>query len=289
MNISNWFSPQTESELQTILAQKSATDCFIGGGTDLLIACKNGKEVTGLIDLTQLALLKQFKLEQDAVFIGGALTYDEIYKNETIRKFLPALAKAASMVGSQQIRNRGTIAGGVANASPASDIIPVLTCLQAVVKIMDHKGKILDIPMAEFILGAGQTKLAVNQCILGFQIPIATNLCTVYEKLGSRSQVTIAQITATAAVCTEQHKITSLHLVIGSIGTKPVQLPEATSMFIGKEIDTFMEKDVLACAEVFTQYIQKNVAAMFDRDYKMIAVRGVLLDLFAELKSVLSA
>ncbi|MGI5825288.1 MAG: FAD binding domain-containing protein [Bacillota bacterium] len=281
-----WFTPRTLDELQKVLAEKKAADCFICGGTDLLIACKNGKTVTGFIDLTKLPLLREVVLGNDWVFIGSAVTYDEIFGNSYVRKYLPALSKAAGQVGSQQIRNRGTLGGGVANASPASDLIPVLTCLRAAVRVLNGAGQVQEISINEFILGAGKVALAADQCILGFKIPTAKNLHTVYVKLGSRSQVTIAQITATAALYTENGKISSMDLVIGSIGPKPVSIREAVAEFSGKTIIFLDEKDILYCSAFFERYIKENVPEKFDRDYKAVAVRGVLFDLFEEIRKM---
>jgi CO/xanthine dehydrogenase FAD-binding subunit len=284
MTIDKWFSPQTIDDLKNVLKDKTETDAFIAGGTDLIIACKNNKIIDGLIDLTGLTALHEVIFNEKSVFIGATVTYAEIAGNPKLQKCLPALTKAASMIGSQQIRNRGTMAGGVANASPASDIIPVLCCLQAIVRIMDSKGAVSEIPIADFILGVGKTKLAIDQCIIGFVIPVSDHLYTAYVKLGSRSQVTIAQITGTIGVYVENDKISSCNLVVGSIGIKPVSLQEATSGFLGKKISDLTEGDALKCADFFVDYIKVNVAKQFDRDYKLVAVKGVFLDLFVELQ-----
>ena len=54
------------------------------------------------------------------------MNFSELAASGVVREKLPALADAASTVGSKQIRNRGTIAGNVGSASPAGDMLPVL-------------------------------------------------------------------------------------------------------------------------------------------------------------------
>lgn len=283
MLIDKWLTPHTLSELQDALRDKKPTDYFISGGTDLLVAMKGGKTVSGLIDLTQLTDLRSVKADSKSLAIGGGLTYDEIAKNDMIRKHCSALAKAASMVGSQQVRNRGTMAGGVANASPAGDITPALTCLQADVKLLDDSGAVSKMPIGDFLIGAGRTKLQDNQCILGFDLPVNRWQRTAYVKLGSRSQVTIAQMTATIALSLANDEITECNLVVGSIGVRPVQLPEAEALFVGKKAADLTSDTFTAAAHIFARYIKENVPKEFDRDYKAIAVIGVFEDLFDEL------
>lgn len=283
MQIDKWISPRTLDELQAALKNKEQTDYFISGGTDLLVALRGGRKITGLIDLTQLEALRRVEVDGESLFVGGGLTYDEIARNEQIVQYCPALAKAAGMVGSQQIRNRGTVAGGVANASPAGDIAPALVCLQAWVRLIDDSGVVSKLTVADFLVGAGRTRLQNNQCILGFEIPVNLFSRMAYIKLGSRSQVTIAQMTATMAVAVCGDKIAKCNLVVGSIGVKPVRLAQAESLFIGKSLTRLTEDDFLAAAAVFSRYIKDEVRQEFDRDYKAVAIKGVFLDLRAEL------
>ena len=49
-----------------------------------------------------------------------------------MRRHFPALAEAAEVVGSVQIRNRATLVGNVCNASPAADTAPPLLVYGAV-------------------------------------------------------------------------------------------------------------------------------------------------------------
>ena len=57
--------------------------------------------------------------------LGAGLTYAEAMRGE-LAALLPALAEASRTVGSPQIRNRGTIGGNLATASPAGDALPPL-------------------------------------------------------------------------------------------------------------------------------------------------------------------
>ena len=58
--------------------------------------------------------------------IGATTVMTDIAADERVRRDFAALAEAAAVVGSVQIRNRATLGGNVCNASPAADTAPAL-------------------------------------------------------------------------------------------------------------------------------------------------------------------
>ncbi|MEZ4466072.1 MAG: 2Fe-2S iron-sulfur cluster-binding protein [bacterium] len=74
------------------------------------------------------------------VRIGALCTYTELEADAGVQAHAPALVEAARTVGAKQIQNRGTLAGNVANASPAGDTLPVLLALDAEVEVASVRG-----------------------------------------------------------------------------------------------------------------------------------------------------
>ena len=87
----------------------------LAGGTDLLALMKEGiVEPEGLLDIKRLPELSAgIVVDGDQVTIGALATLAHIEQDETIRQHLPALAKAASVAASPQLRNMATIGGNV--------------------------------------------------------------------------------------------------------------------------------------------------------------------------------
>ncbi|MEJ7721060.1 MAG: FAD binding domain-containing protein [Ilumatobacteraceae bacterium] len=83
--------------------------------------------------------------DEDAeVVIGAGVTFRRIERE--LAAEIPALATAARTVGSPQIRNRATIGGNLATASPAGDAHPVLMALGATVVVESTSGRRNDRP-----------------------------------------------------------------------------------------------------------------------------------------------
>ena len=92
-----------------------------------------------MLNLNEVAELRGWSRENGALRLGAGLTYTEAMAPE-LAELLPALAEASRTVGSPQIRNRGTIGGNLATASPAGDALPPLVVEGAEVECASVRG-----------------------------------------------------------------------------------------------------------------------------------------------------
>ena len=98
----------------------------IQGGTDVMVAVNFDRaRPPAVLNLNEVAELRGWSRDNGALRLGAGLTYTEAMAPE-LAELLPALAEASRTVGSPQIRNRGTIGGNLATASPAGDALPPL-------------------------------------------------------------------------------------------------------------------------------------------------------------------
>ena len=78
-----------------------------------------------VVDLKRLPGLSGIRENIDgSITIGALTTMCEIETSPLIKRQYPFLAQSAAEVGSIQIRNRATIGGNMANATPSADTAP---------------------------------------------------------------------------------------------------------------------------------------------------------------------
>ena len=94
----------------------------------------------------------------------------DIADDPRIRRDYAALAEAAAVVGSVQIRNRATLAGNICNASPAADTAPALLVYGARV-VVHGPGGTRRIPIDEFFVRSGVTTLARGELVTAIELP----------------------------------------------------------------------------------------------------------------------
>ncbi len=122
------FTPRSlEEALDVRVTHPEATP--VAGGTDLMVDVNAGRiRPKALLDLSHVDEIGSWGRDNGRVFLGAGVTFARIGRELTE---FHSLVTAAHSVASVQIRNRATIGGNLATASPAGDGIPVLVAYQA--------------------------------------------------------------------------------------------------------------------------------------------------------------
>ncbi|HEX4702308.1 MAG TPA: FAD binding domain-containing protein, partial [Pseudonocardiaceae bacterium] len=141
-----------------------------------------------LLDLTRVAELARWHIEDGRVRLGAGVSYARIITELADR--LPGLAMAARTVGSPQIRNRGTVGGNLGTASPAGDTHPALLAGDAVVEAASVRGTRM-IPADQFYLGVKRNALAPDELIAAVHVAPAEGPQQ-FAKVGTRNAMVIA-------------------------------------------------------------------------------------------------
>jgi len=138
----DYFAPQSLSEAIDVLTEYGSDARILAGGTDLLIELRrpNAKNPQLILDISSLAELRQITSDNDSITINPLATHHEIMLSRAVRESASLLLSAASMVGSPQIRNLGTIGGNIMNAATCADGVPPLIALGADVTLLSKKG-----------------------------------------------------------------------------------------------------------------------------------------------------
>ena len=151
--VQDYVFPGTVSEAVTVLSTNRGKARIIAGGTDLLLELQEGKNSCEvLVDLTQIAELKNITEENGEIRIGASVTHAQVAKSELIRKHAPGLAQACRKVGSLQIRNMGTVVGNIVTGNPAADAAVALAALDTSTEVVTLEG-IQTLPLEDMYAG----------------------------------------------------------------------------------------------------------------------------------------
>lgn len=200
MTAFNYQRPQSLGEAFELLLHDEAV--ALAGGTDLLVAIRRHKARPGLVvDLKSVAEIgDEIELDGDRLRIGGQVVMSRLTANEHVNSHFPALAMAASVVGSVQIRNRATLAGNLCNASPAADTPPALLAYRAIVTIAGP-GASRDVPVEEFFVGPGSTVLGPGEVLTAVELPLpTTRVGSAFARVTRRKGVDLASVNLACAL-----------------------------------------------------------------------------------------
>lgn len=168
----DYQKPASVAEAVAAFASANASDggaAYLSGGHTLLPAMKSRLRMPDtIIDLAGLPGLKGATRDGDRLWIGALTTHAAVAEDSTVKAAVPAIAKAALGIGDQQVRNRGTLGGVLANNDPAADYPAVALGLDAVIET-DRGAHAAD----DYFQGMFATALDEGEIItrIGFRVP----------------------------------------------------------------------------------------------------------------------
>lgn len=265
--------PRTLLELFSVF--KPGTE-LVAGGTDWVIKrhakLANDAVVIDVfaVDEMQGISLEGENTEGGFLRIGALETMTSLHRNPLVRRYASALADAAYKMGSEQIRNRATVGGNVANSSPAADTPPALAALGAEAVLASEGGERI-VPV-EDVLGRNRNTLASCEIIKEFRIPLDVNRVSAFLKIGSRSQVSISRVNlAVLARCTD-NLFKDARVFVGTLGLAARRVPGAEEALSAAGFDeTFPAALATFAAEA--------IPGRPTLPYKQSALRGLAQDI----------
>jgi carbon-monoxide dehydrogenase medium subunit len=241
--------PPTLAAAIRILEAKGATATALAGGTDLIIGLRNGTvRPDVVVDVKGIDELEAgIRVDGDRLVIGARAVMEDIARDPRVRRDFIALAEAASVVGSVQIRNRATLAGNICNASPAADTAPSLLVYGAQVVAVGPGGA-RRISIDDFLIGPGVTALAPGELVTGIELPVPTQRRgAVHVRRTRRRGHDLASVTLACAVLEGG----SVRLAYGSVGPRPILVTD----------DSGVLADPAAPVEAWTRVLDPLLAA----------------------------
>jgi CO/xanthine dehydrogenase FAD-binding subunit len=231
-------APKTLAEAVALLADAPGQWTPIAGGTDLMVLFEAGHlKARRLMSIWRLSELRGIKVDKSVVEIGGLTTYTDLRQHGVICAEYPQLAMAASETGGWAIQNRGTLAGNIANASPAADSPPALLVHDAELVLVSKRGE-RRVPYKDFHQGYKRTLLAPDELIKAIRLPRETSqVVHGYRKVGTRRAQAISKVVFAARAEWDGRQLREVRLAYGSVAPTTVRCEATEALLQGAKLD----------------------------------------------------
>ena len=270
------FIPSTLKEALEVLDKH---DCYImAGGTDLMVV---KHQRSGLIpnfdkDVCYISNLEELQYifeDEKGVHIGAGTKFSDIEENELV---LEILKQIIHELASPNIRNMATMAGNIANASPAGDSIVGLYLLDAELELVNINGSRM-MPIKDFIFGVRKIHREKNELIKEIFIPHHDDLNTYWRKVGSRAAESISKITFAGGYEVENGKVKDLRMAFGSVSITCVRDRKVEEKYIGMSVEELHNhvEDVIKDMGKFVQPITDQRST---KEYRYKVAMNILKD-----------
>ena len=198
-----------------------------------------------LIDVGEIAELNYIRMQKDGIHIGAAVTYTQLMQSGIVKTDLPSLVQMIRLIASQQIRNFGTLAGNVANASPVGDSLPLLLLYDAIL-VLESLAGLRQVPIREYFVAYKQTALHRGEIIREIIVPLPQRSSFIQSiKSSKRKSVDISAVSSAIRLDIANGTIQKAYLAFGGVAATPMLSMKFAGLVQGKTLD-MLTLDVVA-------------------------------------------
>jgi 4-hydroxybenzoyl-CoA reductase subunit beta len=274
-----YLSPRSLTEAVAMIANQGPQDAMlVAGGTDLYPNMKRRQfEPKTLVGLRQLRELRELTGNaSDGMTIGAGLTLTHVSQQRDMVAGYPALATAAGLVSTPQLRNMGTIGGNLCVdtrcnyynqtywwrqaigfcmkkdgetcwvapgssrcwAVSSSDTAPVLMALKAQVRLVGPAGERL-LPVENLYRDDGIVYLGKrhDEIVTHILVPPGAGLAMDYVKVRRRGAFDFPILGVAVALRRDDAGIcTEARVVLGAVASAPLLAAEAAAVLVGQRL-----------------------------------------------------
>ena len=262
MQAFDYVAAQSVDEVINLLAEKGEMARVLSGGTDLLVALREGRRKADVvIDVKGLPETTAMSYDPGAgLTLGAAVPCHRMYDDATIAATYNGLMDSAHLIGGTQIQGRASMGGNLCNASPAADSIPNLIAYGAICNIAGPNGR-RQLPVEAFCTGPGRNALENGEFLVSLQIPTPQpGFGAAYLRFIPRNEMDIAVVGVGASVQLDEsrNKFVAARIALGAVAATPLYVEEAGASLAGKNVGD----EAIAGAAKIAQAAAKPISDM---------------------------
>jgi len=180
-----YAAPESLDDALKALADGGEDAKVLAGGHSLLPLMKLRLAApTLLVDLRKVPGLRGAERTNGGWRIGAMTRHADLQVNGD----LGIVARAASHIADQQVRNRGTIGGSIAHGDPASDLPTVLLALDGNVTVMSSGGNTREVAAGDVFQDYLTTAVGPGEILTEIHLPSMEGWGYGYEKFNRRAE-----------------------------------------------------------------------------------------------------
>jgi xanthine dehydrogenase small subunit len=248
LRIGNFFKPVT---LADAVAFKNEKTVIAQGSTDFGVwRTKRSYVPDSILSLDAIDGLGDITIADGVLVAGGRVTLAQF--ESVVRDLVPSLGPIMDRFGSPQIKNAGTLAGNIANASPIADTLPFLFVTNAKLELTGKSGS-RTVAIDDFYLGYKKLDLRADEIITRIFIPLPRDGDTLrLYKISKRTHLDISTFTAAMLMRRTDGRVDSMRVAYGGVAPVVLRLKRTEEFLAGKPIarETFAEAGEIARGEV---------------------------------------
>ncbi|MEM9621815.1 MAG: FAD binding domain-containing protein, partial [Pseudomonadota bacterium] len=272
------------------LAEHAEEGLLVAGTTDAWLPVnRDYVDYRYVVDMSMVDELAQIE------DVGGELVLGANVSHARLQQYFgekphhcEAIRAMLRRFGSPQIRNRGTLGGNIAGASPIADWPPVLLALDARVKLIDFSGRSRSLPLSEFFLDYKQTRRRPDELItaVAFKIPPDWSALQVF-KITKREEDDISSLLGAFYLELDDPRqtITNCRIAFGGMAAVPVRIAPLEQVLTGLPVAELNESRVDGLLRQLAEHLHPITDARATAAYRLEVAGNLLAKVLRGIKS----
>jgi len=260
--------------------QTKGNEILIGGGTDLMVQ-KAENIHSSKLESTQENIPDTVEIANSRIKVGAGINTNSFFTSPVLNSAFPQLKGFSRLIASEQIRNMGTLAGNIVNASPIGDLSILLLAMDADLILEKANDETRQLKLADFFLDYKKTELNANE-VIKFVVfdKLKEGQKINFEKVSKRTYLDIASVNTAISIVVKEGLIKNLSLSAGGIAPFPMYMAKTNDFLTGKELD-------ITTLGLALEILQQEIAPISDirgsKKYKRLLIRQLFLQHFLVL------
>ena len=226
--------PTSVPEAAALLARYGETARLYAGGTELLLAMKEGLlRYERLLNIKLIPELAGLALADGALQVGALTTHRTLERSAVVRAHCPAVAAMAAHVANVRVREVGTLDGNLCFAEPHADPGTLLLVYDASVTLARQSGR-RTLALEQFVVGPFEVALADDEILTAIRVPaLPAHTAATYLKHGHLERPSVGVAVAVTARPDQVHEVRA---AVGCVGPTPRRLRDVEGLLSQKEL-----------------------------------------------------
>jgi xanthine dehydrogenase small subunit len=272
-----FFNPVTVEEAVKF-RKENETAVIVSGGTDISVQLnKKMRDPQIILSVGSIDQLNELKIENETLVAGAKISLSQI--EAFIENRVPEFYNILKVFGSPQIKNAGTLAGNIANASPIADTIPFLFVMNAEIELTGVNS-VRKVNINNFYKGYKVLDMKPDEIITRVFVPLDKPDETLkLYKVSKRKDLDISTFTTAILMKEQAGKIENINIAFGGVAATVLRLPETETFLKGKY---FTEANFREAGKIARNEISPISDVRGSKDFRWLLAENIFMKFYFE-------
>lgn len=245
-----YADPDRLDEALRLLAQAPDAKILAGGQSLMPLLNMRLARPPVVVDIGRIPALRRLEVTADGgLVLGAGVTHKRLAADPAVRAHWPLWSEAASQIGHEAIRARGTVGGSLVHSDPAAELPAAAAASNATFVLESRDGGRREVSADAFFVTYLTTDVAPGEVLTEIHLPPPpTGAGMAFEEVARRSgDFALAGAAAVVALAGDG-TVREARLALCGVAGTPVRATEAESLLAGRRLDDQVLADAARAA-----------------------------------------